>query len=521
MWKRAIVVSLLVTAVPAVAHADALCGMATRDGSNVPEAVGAGWVRTSLYWPLLEPSAGSYNYGPNGFGAIESALAKSSNTLFGIEMFADYLGTGGSYRAPCSDSEWLNAMQRWQALWTHATSRYCASNPNNQGVARYWSVWNEPNDVGGFLRPRAECTYGWDYCKNPDPYVQSVCSASAARDYADLIRYADAGRRAGCPNDTVLVVGEVAQSPNNYQFTHDFLSLISGTVNPGVLAVHSYTFARLARDQVQKYRSPSYGGLDQYFPNAEIWMTEAGGPELGLACSASGYNPYDYACFGKRAGFLRSIYAENRQYASQLKWRRTFIFRSVMDHVQGYGLTDVDWAGNPIGQNLQLDSVQAACNSVFAYMDVGEYNDQNEAQLACLAIATSNSGHCNNIAPGNGKQLCLAMASRSQSPCASMTDRNLQLACYGMSIKWPSNCRDITNPNQRNLCYAASTPDINYCHSITDRNTRSLCYAMATGTRSYCNDISTPNDRNFCHGISARDTSACYNIVQYPGNVQR
>jgi len=105
----------------------------------------------------------------------------------------------------------------------------------------------------------------------------------------------------------------------------------------------------------------------------------------------------------------------------------------------------------------------------------------------------------------------------SQTPCTTITDRNLQLSCYGISVKpnFPSNCRDITDVDMKQFCYGAAgvaNTDLGQCTSISARNTQLLCYAMNDSISSNCNDITNANDRNFCLGVSAHNTSYCASI---------
>jgi hypothetical protein len=517
----ALFTAAILTAPPSALRADDACGVSFPT-NDVAAAVGADWGRLGLYWWDLEPSQGNYVYSLDN--DLKSMTASGSprikNALVGIEGFAGYLGTGGAYRAPCDPATWSFMLDRWRELWKTTTARYCANNPQSNpgqthGVVRYWTVWNEPNDMA-FLKPRITCAPNNDQtCSDP-----AACTQSFAQDYTELVAYADAGRQQGCPNDTKLVIGEVGQSDNDDAFVQDLLNGLAGRVTPAALSDHSYTFAVLARQRMQRFR----GYLDSMGENqTELWMTEAGGPEFGLNCTTSD-KAYDGPCFAKREGFLRSIIAENRQYGTALNWKRTFIYGSapLMIGGQRYGLIDIDGAGAPIGSNMMYDALKAACNSPFPYMvDSEEHPDNNDLQSACYAMATNNSGYCSGIAEGNGKQMCLAMAQGSQAPCWNITDRNLQLACFGMSVKSSSNCSAITNANMANFCYGVSTSDYNPCYSITERNSQLLCFAMSDGISSNCRDIPYVNDRNFCYGVSGRDTSYCNSIFQYPDSVQR
>lgn len=514
---------------PFALRADDVCGVVFT-GNDVAAVAGADWVRHPLYWNLLESSAGDYN-APSPAQAYvdldnflhataQNGQPRIKNALVGIEGFASYLNTGGAYQAPCGVA-WGDMLTHWQNLWRVTTARYCASNSTDNpgqthGVVRYWSVWNEPNDPTYFYFPRVTCgsPNSAQYCaSNP-----AACTTSAAQDYADLVAAADAGRLQGCPNDAKLVVGEVAQSSNASTFTQSVLQNLAGRVAPPVLSYHSYTFAIGARQEMQTLRGIlDAAGLSQ----TELWMTEAGGP---LSCHSPS-SDYDPLCFAKREVFLRSIIAENRQYGTALKWKRTFIFRSAQ-LTDDYGLVNVDGAGVPIRSNMAFDALKAACNSPFSFPVLSGYNDAQDLKNACTAMATDDSTYCNNIALSNDKLMCQAVAQRSQSPCTSITDRNLQLACYGMAARfwsptYPTNCDDITNGNMKNFCYGVSTPSSSYCNSITEGNTRSLCLAMASGSSSYCGSIPYENDRNFCYGVAGRNVSSCNAITPYADSVQR
>ena len=422
----------------------------------------------------------------------------------------------------------------WQALWKTATARYCASdtgsNPNQMhGVVRYWTVWNEPNSMG-FLKPRFTCPPNNDQACN-DPTTPD-CVNSFAQDYAALVAAADAGRQQGCPNDTKLVVGEVAQNYNDDAFVKALLAdLEQLNVVPAVLSDHTYTFAVPTKDRLARFRSyldnvtDSSGRLDTRYRQTELWLTEAGGPGISTACESSSAAPYDDTCFAKREGFIRSLIQENRQYGAALKWPRTFIFKSAFsddptDPSEAYGLIHVDSWGQPLGSNMMFDAVKASCNSPLTFMVESEANYNDDLQSACYAIATNDSTHCSGIAEGNGKQMCLAMAQRSQTPCWSITDPNLQSACLGMSSGSPSNCGAITNANMANFCYGVSTSDYTRCDNITERNSQLLCYAMSDGINSNCGDIPYANDRNFCYGASGKDTSYCASITPYRDSIQ-
>jgi hypothetical protein len=519
---------------PLAARADDLCGLGV-PGNDVAAAAGADWVRASLYWGALETDAAN-NYQESAYLALDNTLKartasgapRIQNALVGIEGFANYVGAGGQYQSPCDPANWSLMLDRWRALWSRTTARYCANNPasnpgQTHGVVRYWTVWNEPNDLT-FLVPRATCgSAPATFCAaNP-----AACTDSFAADYADLVAYAEAGRQEGCPNDTKLVAGEVAQSAsgNEDAFVQSLLQKLAGRATPSVLSAHTYTWAVNARQKMQRFRAD----LDAagYHPT-ELWMTEAGGPQFGSGCTTAD-KAYDPTCFAQREGFLRSIFAENRQYGTALGWKRTFIYSSTPlelpladGGVERYGLIDVDGAGAPIGSNMMLDAVKASCNNPLAYMvDSEEKPDNDDLQSACNAIATRNSSYCNGLAEGNGKQMCLAMSQGSASPCWSITDNNLQLACLGMSAKASANCSGITNGNMKSFCYGVALSDYTQCSSITERNTQLLCYAMSDGINSNCYDIPYANDRNFCYGASSGDASYCAAIVQYPSSVQR
>ncbi|HTG35489.1 MAG TPA: PIG-L family deacetylase [Thermoanaerobaculia bacterium] len=143
------------------------------------------------------------------------------------------------------------------------------------------------------------------------------------------------------------------------------------------------------------------------------------------------------------------------------------------------------------------------------------YGAARDQYLACYGIAGRASSNCRNVTDVNDKQMCSALASSSQTPCGSMTDRNLQLACYGMAAapSFPTNCRDITDAQMRSFCYGVASwgsyPD---CANVTDANTRALCNGMALRSGSYCAGITNANDRQFCYGVSTHNNTYCATI---------
>jgi hypothetical protein len=149
------------------------------------------------------------------------------------------------------------------------------------------------------------------------------------------------------------------------------------------------------------------------------------------------------------------------------------------------------------------------------------YSSGRDQYLACYGISGSIDSNCDTISDFNDKQMCYALSAspNSQTPCASMTDRNLQLACYGIAMRhhsptYPTNCDDITDTYLKSFCYGVSTPNSNYCYNLIDGNTQLLCLAMSTNNSAYCYSINNSNDRNFCYGVSTPSNSYCASIIQ-------
>jgi len=46
--------------------------------------------------------------------------------------------------------------------------------------------------------------------------------------------------------------------------------------------------------------------------------------------------------------------------------------------------------------------------------------------LSCWGIAGNIVSNCNDVSDPNDQQMCRGLSMRSQSPCTSMTDRNMQ-----------------------------------------------------------------------------------------------
>jgi hypothetical protein len=502
---------------PGLARANDMCGVVVFQGFGVPTAVNADWARIPLYWDEIEQVPGAY--WPSGYVRTDAALSRVANLMPSISGFSRAYQNNmpadskGAYVTACSAADWQTTLNAWQALWANATSRYC-------GQIRYWSVWNEPN-APDFLRPRIECTQGRGWCDNAANAAS--CMSSAAQDYADLVKYADLGRQQGCPAAS-LVVGEVAQDPYERTFLTQVLSRIAANgVNPAVVSVHTYDTSWGSRIQIGNYRSD----VNSYFPGAQIWLTETGGPRAGVPvgnCQASQWAPTDPVCWGGQADFDRAIMNENRQYRAQYNWQRTFIFRSELGQpIDPYGLTFVDGNGNPTdvwgnpSRNLQVDGLSSACgNGLLTY---GYATDE---QAACNGIARSLPSYCDQIDSGsanslNVRMMCRGLASHSISSCASITDPNMRFACQGMSSNNSTYCASVTDASQRNFCYGVSARDYNYCYNVTDRNSQLLCFAMANGINSNCRDITLPNTRNFCYGVSAHDASYCASIQSQTG----
>ncbi|HEY3053388.1 MAG TPA: hypothetical protein VGK04_08370 [Thermoanaerobaculia bacterium] len=145
------------------------------------------------------------------------------------------------------------------------------------------------------------------------------------------------------------------------------------------------------------------------------------------------------------------------------------------------------------------------------------YSRNRDEYLACWGIAGRISSNCNDISDYNDKQMCFALSTGSQSPCTTMTDRNLQLACYGMSVapNYPSNCRDISDASMRDFCYSVSSWGTwANCSGVSNAQERALCQALTYRNSSYCASITNANDRWFCYGAASHTNSYCGNIVQ-------
>jgi hypothetical protein len=343
-----------------MAQAAPLCGLVVgRESTGVLPLAGADWARATLYWNAIDDTPIDSPNQP--FADIDQVVASVPNTLVSVEAFPGSVNNNsGPYRASCTN--WQSVLTSWRDFWQQATSRYCATNPANHGVVRYWSVWNEPN-AWNFLQPRLECSLGTDYCK-PDPMTDPSrkydCQISAAQDYADLVYYAELGRRAGCPSAS-LVVGEIAQDDYKLTFIDQVLSgLARYGVTPAVYTVHTYDTAAGTVSQVSQYRST----LSNHQVWSPIWVTEAGGPAPGLpvtTCQAAGWDPQSQSCWGNQASFLQDMFRLNQQYASAYNWPRTFVFRAQVLYMptDEYGIALVN--SGQVTQTLSTSLTRGAC----------------------------------------------------------------------------------------------------------------------------------------------------------------
>ncbi len=145
------------------------------------------------------------------------------------------------------------------------------------------------------------------------------------------------------------------------------------------------------------------------------------------------------------------------------------------------------------------------------------YRNPRDEQLACYGISAAPNfpTNCTDISDPNDQQMCFGLSQRSQTPCQSITDRNLRLGCFGMSVSpnFPTNCRDITDPQMQNFCYGVSSNgSISNCSSVTDANSRALCNAMALHDASFCSSLPPGNDQLFCQGVASRSQTPCASI---------
>jgi hypothetical protein len=147
-----------------------------------------------------------------------------------------------------------------------------------------------------------------------------------------------------------------------------------------------------------------------------------------------------------------------------------------------------------------------------------QYSIPRDEQLACygISVAPNFPTNCRDITDLNDQNMCYGMSENSQTPCMSITDRNLQLACYGMSVapNFPSNCRDITDPQMQAYCYGVSSAQqvSPNCNNVTDSDMRAQCLGIALHNASFCSSISNTNDRLFCQGIASRSQTPCTSI---------
>jgi hypothetical protein len=145
------------------------------------------------------------------------------------------------------------------------------------------------------------------------------------------------------------------------------------------------------------------------------------------------------------------------------------------------------------------------------------YRIPRDQQLACygISVAPNFPTNCRDISDPDDRQMCYGLSQNSQSPCSTISDRNLQLACYGMSVapNFPSNCRDITDPQLQNFCYGVSSSGtLSNCNNLTDANARAMCQGISQHNVSLCSSITNNNDRLFCQGIASRSQTPCTSI---------
>jgi hypothetical protein len=141
------------------------------------------------------------------------------------------------------------------------------------------------------------------------------------------------------------------------------------------------------------------------------------------------------------------------------------------------------------------------------------FGNPKDQKNACLGIVKASVASCKLVSDPDQAKLCAALASKTQTPCFTISNRDLRLTCDGMSVapRFPSNCRDVSNPELKKFCNAVSTQTQSYCFSIADRDTRLFCngFSVAPAYPSNCRDIADANDRAFCFALSSKDASHC------------
>ncbi|HEY8132775.1 MAG TPA: M4 family metallopeptidase, partial [Thermoanaerobaculia bacterium] len=277
-------------------------------------------------------------------------------------------------------------------------------------------------------------------------------------------------------------------------------------------------------DALRYMNDPAAAGDRDFYPDRFIGPDDNGGVHTNSGIAnlafylmvAGGTHPR-----GKSGVFVPALSADQRgslSMAERIWYRALRVYMTSSTNFQGARNTTAQAALDIYGSTAAA-TVQKAWDAVGVPGSPGAsnpftYGSGRDEFLACYGIAGRISSNCRDIADANDRQMCYAMSDRTQSPCWSITDRNMQLACFGMSIHYPSNCRDITDNNTRNFCYGVSYQNYTYCYSVTDRNMQLLCYAMSNGISSNCRDISNDNDRNFCYGVSSQYNGYCANIQQ-------
>lgn len=173
-------------------------------------------------------------------------------------------------------------------------------------------------------------------------------------------------------------------------------------------------------------------------------------------------------------------------------------------HVPG-----VTWSGSTL-------PAPSGCASPTSSASPFKYTSALDQYRACLGLSGGGSTQCQSVSDFNDRQMCQALATDSQQPCTSMTDRNLQLACYGMALapSYPSNCRDITHAGLQDFCYSVSSwGSWASCSVVSDPAEKGLCQGLTYRDASFCAAIGNNNDRWFCYGTSSQTPAYCNNIV--------
>jgi putative glycosyl hydrolase len=259
------------------------------------QELGAGAVRVSLHWNLLQPRAN----GPFNFTGFDNFLLNARAS--GMQIYAN-LGDPPDWAAACETC--MPSLISWY-IYVRVVLQHYAS----LGTTITYGIWNEPND-SKFLK----LTPADPDSRRTDPYYYSVLSY-----YAMLARNHSGTRARFAVPETTPAAWENGWFQQFQQYIAPYIA------TQDIIAVHWYPKSRDLRD---------YLSLIAGYTQREVWLTEWGP-----------LTPTDDASQVRTITEVLDLFAHRD--TSLSNWTRQFYYRLYDGQCCTETLLLPDWSNRP------------------------------------------------------------------------------------------------------------------------------------------------------------------------------